>query len=226
VAAVFTTDSDTGAAALLGVGVLLVLFGAFGDRLDSLRYGGLELVLRRKADEAEERGDPQAARVLRDAANTVGERVARAAHSYKSVRRMKPGEERTAKLDEIVREGKLAAKEREVDEEEVLRVLWTGSAGARAWAFGVLQERPELATTRAVLEALKRPEHVHDRYHALVLADQFIREPTTEFWARERIADTVRDLRISGAFGTDQDSYDAADELLHNFLRDMRDRRS
>src|SRR4051812_30791346 len=52
VAAVFTTDSDTGAAALLAVGVLLVLLVVFEDRLESLRYGDLELVLRRKADEA------------------------------------------------------------------------------------------------------------------------------------------------------------------------------
>src|SRR5690348_14860603 len=44
VAAVFTTESDAGAAALLGVGVLLVLFVAIGDRLESLRYGDLELV--------------------------------------------------------------------------------------------------------------------------------------------------------------------------------------
>src|SRR3954464_14015274 len=115
VAAVFTTDSDTGAAALLGVGVLLVLFGAFGDRLESLRYGDLELVLRRKADEAEERGDLQAARVLRQAADTVGERVARAAQSYKAVRQMKPGPERTNKLDEIVEEGEHAAHGREID---------------------------------------------------------------------------------------------------------------
>jgi hypothetical protein len=214
VAAVFTTDSDTGAAALLGVGVLLVLFGAIGDRLESLRYGDLELVLRRKADEAEERGDLQAAKVLRHAADTVGERVARAARSYKAVRQMKPGEERTEALDDIVEEGERAAHEREIDEEEVLSVLWTGSAGARAWALGVLRARPELATTRAVLEALQRPEHMHDLYHALVLADQFVALDTTEHWARKRIAQTVRELLASGALGEDEDCLNAADVLL------------
>jgi hypothetical protein len=81
VAAVFTTDSDTGAAALVGVGVILLLFAAAGDRLESLRYGDLEHALRRKADEAAERGDEQAARALRRAADTIGERVARAAQS-------------------------------------------------------------------------------------------------------------------------------------------------
>ena len=214
VAAVFTTDSDAGAAALLGVGVLLVLFGAVGDRLESLRYGDLELVLRRKADEAEERGDVQAARVLRQAADTIGERVARAAKSYKAVREMPPGRERTTKLDQIVGEGKRAAYDREIDEEEVLSVLWTGSAGARAWALGVLQARPELATTRAVLEALERPEHMHDQYHALLLAKRFVALDTTDRWDRMRIADAVRDRRDSGALGTDANSLDEAETVL------------
>jgi hypothetical protein len=225
VAAVFTTDSDTGAAALLGVGVILVLFVAVGDRLESLRYGNLELVLRRKADEAEERGDLQAAKVLRHAADTIGERVARAAQSYRVVRQMKPGQERTEKLDQIVGEGERAAHEREIDEEEVLRVLWTGSAGARAWALGVLNARPELATTRAVLEALQRPEHMHDQYHALLLADQFVALDTTERWARTRIADAVRERRESGALGNDENCLNAAEMVLKR-IDEMGDRRS
>jgi hypothetical protein len=225
VAAVFTTDSDTGAAALLAVGVLLVLLVVFEDRLESLRYGDLELVLRRKADEAVERGDLQAAKVLRDAADTVGERVARAAHSYKAVRRMNPGPERTEQLDDIVEEGTLAAREREIDEEAVLNVLWTGSAGARAWALGVLLERPELATTRAILEAVQRPEHMHDQYHALELADRFVVLETTEYWAQERIADAVRDLLDSDALGSDQDSHDAAQSVLRH-VDEIRTRRS
>jgi len=225
VAAVFTTDSDTGAAALLGVGIVLLLFGAIGDRLESLRYGDLEVVLRRKADEAERRGDHEAAKALRHAADTIGERVARAAHSYETVRRMKPGQARTNKLDEIVAEGQRAAHEREIDEEEILSVVWTGSAGARAWALGVLQERPELATTRAILEALQRPEHMHDQYHALVLADRFLRLDTTERWARDRIAATVRQRRESGAFGADRDCLQASAKLL-DLADQLGDRRS
>jgi hypothetical protein len=204
---------------------LLVVFVALGDRLESLRYGDLELVLRRKAEEAEERGDLQSAKVLRDAADTVGERVARAAHSYKAVRRLKPGQARTEKLDEIVEDGKRTAREREIDDEAVLSALWTGSAGARAWALGVLEERPELATTRAVLEALQRPEHMHDQYHALELADRFVALETTEPWARKRIADAVRSVRDSGALGTDQDSLSVAESVLRN-VGETRSRRS
>jgi hypothetical protein len=104
-------------------------------------------------------------------------------------------------------------------------VLWTGSAGARAWALGVLQARPELATTRAVLEALQRPEHMHDQYHALVLADRFVALDTTERWARKRIAETVRDLLESDAFGTDADCLNWAEKVLKH-VDEMGDRRS
>ena len=221
VVAVFSTDNDTGAAALLGLGVLLMVFVALGDRLESLRYGDLELKLRRKAEEAEERGDLEAAKVLRDAADTVANRVSRAVQSYKTVRQMKPGDARTIKLDEIVEEGQRAAHEREIDDEAVLNVLWTGSAGARAWALGVLRERPDLATTRAILEAVQRPEHMHDQYHALELADQFIVLQTTEPEARERIADAVRDVRDAGALGKDADSLAAAESVLQK-VEEMR----
>src|SRR4051812_39032498 len=49
IVAVFTTESDGGAAALLTIGAIFMLLAALGDRLESLRYGDLELVLRRKA---------------------------------------------------------------------------------------------------------------------------------------------------------------------------------
>jgi len=86
VAAVFMAESDTGAAALLTIGVILVLFAAVGDRLESLRYGDFELVLRRKADEAARRGDIVEAKALQRAADTVAQRVARLARSYTTAR--------------------------------------------------------------------------------------------------------------------------------------------
>ena len=215
VAAVFTTESDTGAAALLTVGVLIVLFVALGDRLESLRYGDLELVLRRKADEAASRGDLETAKVLERAADSVGQRIARVARSYKTVRSgMPPGPERTARMDSIIAEARRDAHAPDIDEDGVLSLLWTGSEGARVWALGVLQERPELATTRAVLEAVQRPDQMFDQYHALLLAERFVSIPTTRIWARERVADAVRVQLESGALGEDRKSLDAAERVL------------
>jgi hypothetical protein len=109
--------------------------------------------------------------------------------------------ERTAKMDRIIAEAKRDAHAADLDPEEVLSLLWTGSEGARVWALGVLQERPELATTRAVLEAVQRPDQMFDQYHALVLAERFMSLPTTRTWARERIAAAVRAQLESGALG-------------------------
>jgi hypothetical protein len=217
IAAVFTSDSDAGAAALVGVGSLLVLFVATADRLESLRYGDLELRLRRKADEAAARGDHESAKILQRAADTVGERVARTARSYRSVRgTMPPGDERTARMGQIMREARLDAMGPDLDEEEVLNILWTGSEGARVWAIAVLQERPELATTRAILEAVQRPDQMFDQYEALELADRFVSLTTTRTWARERIAEAVRLQLESGKFGKDRDCLDAAERLLEH----------
>jgi hypothetical protein len=215
IVAVFTTESDTGAAALLGVGTILVLFAVLGDRLESLRYGDLELVLRRKADEAARRGDVEGAKALERAADTVSKRAARLARSYKSVRGSMPaGPERTELMERIIDEARKDAHAPDLDEEEVLTLLWTGSEGARVWALAVLQERPELATTRAVLEAVQRPDQMFDQYHALVLAELVISRSATEPWVRKRIAAAVREQYESGALGDDDDSIEAAERIL------------
>jgi hypothetical protein len=217
VAAVFTTESDTGAAALLTAGVLIVLFVVLisGDRLESLRYGNIELVLRRKADEAASRGDLETAEVFQRAADTLGQRIAKVARSYKTVRSgMPPGDERTAKMDAIIADAQSDAHAPDIDENEVLSLLWTGSEGARVWALGVLQERPDLATTRAVLEAVQRPDQMFDQYQALVLAERFVSLPTTRTWARERVANAVQAHLKAGELGNDSDSLEVAKRVL------------
>jgi hypothetical protein len=220
VAAVFTVENDTGAAALLTVGALFVFFAVLGDRLQSLRYGNLELALRREADEATDRGDLRAAKVLQRAADTIGQRAARTARSYSSIRRTMPaGPERTAMMDRIIAEARSDAHAPDLDLEEVLSILWTGSEGARVWALGVLQERPELVTTRAVLEAVQRPDDMFDQYQALILAERFISLSTTRTWARERVAATVQTQLDSGALGDDAPSLAAAKRVLKQVSR-------
>jgi hypothetical protein len=227
--AVFTTDSDTGAAALLTLGTVLVLFAALGDRLESLRYGDLQLVLLRKADERRKLGDVEGAEVLRRAADTVGQRATRLGRSYEALRGSMPaGVERTAMMERIIRQ---ARKEAEAlspdDQEEVLRLHWTGSQGARVWALGVLQVRTEFATIRAVLEAVQRPDQMFDQFHALLLAKRFVSLPATRKWPRERIEAAVQallepDARGKDAFDEDSQSRAAAQQVLQqvNLRRD------
>ena len=117
-------------------------------------------------------------------------------------------------MDDIIAEARNDAHRADLDEEDVLRLVWTGSEGARVWALGVLQERPELATTRAVLEAVQRPDQMFDQYQALVLANRFITLPTTHNWAQERIAAAVQRQLESGALGDDANCRNAARRLL------------
>jgi hypothetical protein len=205
VAAIFTTNSGAGSATLVGVGSLLVLFGALGDQLESLRFGDLEVRLLRKADEAASRGDLQAAKVLQRAADIVGQRIKKTATAYTSVRGgMSAGPERTARMDAIIAEARSDAHAGDLDAEDVLRLLWTGSEGARVWALGVLQERPELATPRAVLDAIQHPDQMFDQYQAFILADRFIKSGTSAIWTLERVGEAVHYQLHSGKLGTDQ----------------------
>jgi hypothetical protein len=204
VAAIFTTDGGAGSATLVGAGSLLVLFGALGEELESLRFGDLEVRLLRKADEAASRGDLEEAKVLQRAADIVGQRVRKTATAYTFVRSgMLAGPERTAKMGAIIAEARVDAHARDLDAEEVLRILWTGPEGARVWALGVLQERPELATPRAVLDAIQHPDQMFDTYQAFILADKFIKSGTPAIWTLERVGEAVHYQLHSGKLGID-----------------------
>ena len=217
VAAIFTINNGAGAATLVGVGSLFVLFGALGDQLESLRFGDLEVRLLRKADEAASRGDLEAAKALERAADIVGQRVRKTAAAYRSVRGGMPaGPERTAKMDAIMVDARADARARDLDEEEVLLRLWTGSEGARVWALAVLQERPELATPRAVLDAVRNPDQMFDQQQALVLADNFVKSGTSAIWTLERVGEAVHHQLHSGKLGTDHSALNTAVQVLND----------
>ncbi len=215
IAAVFTTTAGAGSAALVGAGSLLVVLGALGAQIESLRYGNLELILRRKADEAKLRGDPKSAEILEQAADTVSGRMTKTARSYESIRGgMASSHERTKELDKIVEEARADAHNSNFDQQYVFTQLWTGSEGERVWALAVLQERPELATTGAVLEAVQRPDQKCDEHHALVLAKNFVELPTTSQWARERVVKAVESLVDAGVLGKDTVRLEVAKDIL------------
>jgi hypothetical protein len=218
VVAVFSGQSDAGAAALVTLGVLALVVGLIGDDLASVRWGDLELRLRDKADAAARQGDLESPPLLTAAADSLGHRVSEAASSYKRWRMdLPPGEARTEKLEEVIARAGDDAYDPDVDAESVLNLLWTGSEGARVWALGVLEVRPELATVRAVIEAVERPDQMFDQYHALALAEQYIGLRTTGKWQRERVLRAVKSQLDSGAFGDDLDCLDSAARLLHGW---------
>jgi len=209
IAAIFTANSEAGAATLVGIGSLLVILGALGDRLESLRLADMEIKLRDQADKAAGRGDLEEARILDHAADIVGGRARKTARAYESVRSVMPaGLERTLKMGTITDEVREDVRALHIDDqvqEDVLRLLWTGSEGARVWALVILQEHPELATPRAVLDAVKHPDEMFDQFQALILARNFVRLQTTRQWQRERVAKVVSEQLESGKFGLGED---------------------
>jgi hypothetical protein len=215
IVAVFTSASDGGTAALIGFGALLLLLATMGDRLESLRFGDLELRLRRAADDADKRGDHEAAKTIRDAADTLGGRAATAKDRYAKLRREMPaGWNRTTQMEQLVTEAKKEAHAAELDQEEILRMLGTGSEGARVWALSILQERPGLASPRAVLDAIERPDNMFDWYHALILGQKFAALGTTRAWHLERLAGVVQAQLDADAYGNDDDCIDEAEVLF------------
>lgn len=137
---------------------------------------------------------------------------------------MPAGRERTGKMETITDEVREEARTLHIDDqvqEDVLRLLWTGSKGARVWALVILQEHPELVTPRAVLDAVKHPDEMFDQHQALSLADKFVRLQTTRQWQRERVAKVVREQLESGKFGLgeDRDSISLAERSLEYISR-------
>jgi hypothetical protein len=117
-------------------------------------------------------------------------------------------------MNKVLQAGMSDADSSDIDEEDVLRLLWTGSEGARVWALGYLQKRPDLATPRAVLNAVEHPDEMYDQYHALVLAEKFVQLETTRRWQRERVAHVLHFQLDHEIYGTDSDCISKANQIL------------
>lgn len=212
---ILISTREGGGAALVAVGGVLLLFAAFGDRLESLKYGDLELVLRRKAEAAADAGDVAAAADLARAADRIGARMQGTAESYRFARRDLPsGPARTAALEQLIDRARADGRDRAVDLDEVRRQFWTGDEGLRIWALGVLQERLDLVTPRMVINAVERPDHLFDQFHGLVLADKYVSMSTTKQLARTRVVRSVRGRVDSGDFDHDVDCLSLARAIL------------
>lgn len=170
---VFETDNGAGVAALLASGTVMLMVVALGERIETLRWGDVELTLRRKADEAAAAGDTQLERELRAAADALEHRAAPVAASYEAVRgAMGSGPERTRAMEAEIARAREDAISEQFDPAELARLFRDGREGERVYVLGVLQARPELATADLVLAAIRGPRSPFEQYHSLVLAER------------------------------------------------------
>jgi hypothetical protein len=210
---VFVVEDGTGVAALVAAGTVLLAIVALGERIESLRWGEVELKLRRQADVAAEAGDQNLERELRTAADALAARAAPVATSYEAVRAaMKPGPQRTAAMEAEIGRAREDAASSEFSREDLARLFRTGGDGERVYALGVMQERPELAVSDLVLEAVRSPKTPFEHFHALVLAD--ILEPDLTPAQRQALAAALRHLLESRAVRRDSDRAAVAARLL------------
>jgi hypothetical protein len=73
---------------------------------------------------------------------------------------MPAGGDRTESTERLLMVAQKDAHASNLGQEELLRMLGTGSEGPRVWALGILQVRPELATPGRVLDAIERPDEM------------------------------------------------------------------
>ena len=204
---VFESDNGAGVAALLVSGTVLLMVVALGERIESLRWGDVELTLRRKADEAAAAGDTQLEKQLRSAADALARRAAPVAASYEAVRgSMGSGPERTRAMEAEVARAREDAFREQFDAAELASLFRDGREGERVYVLGVLQERPEFATAELVLEAIRSPRSAFEQYHSLLLAERSLQHVT----AAEGIAVTSAVARAAESWQFKRDSDRAA----------------
>jgi hypothetical protein len=213
--AVFVVDNGTGAAALLSAGVVLLAIVFLGDRLETLRWGGLELTLRRQADAAAAAGDHELEQQLRAAADTLAQRAAPIASSYEAVRRsMRSGTARTAAMEADVARAREDAQSDDFTStgEDLAELFRRGSDGERVYALAAMQVRPELATAEIVLEAIRAPRSPFEHYHSLLVADRI--EPRLTPAERAALAAAIREQLNSQRLRRDSDRVSVAGRIL------------
>jgi hypothetical protein len=211
--AVFAVRNGTGAAALLTAGVALLALVILRERIETLRWGDLELTLRRQADVAAAQGDYELERGLRAAADSLANRAAPIAGSYETVRSSMPaGPERTAAMEAEVARAREDARSGSFDREQVVELFRTGTAGQRIYALGIMQEHPGLATVDVVLDAVRSPHSPFEHYHSLLLAERVASSLTAA--EKEALEIAVRQQLDSRRFRRDSDRLSVANQIL------------
>jgi hypothetical protein len=211
--AVFVNSNGTGAAALLGAGTILVALVLLRERIETLRWGDLELGLRREADVAAASGDVDLAQNLLAAADGVRRRAAPVAGTYEAMRSsMTYGPTRTVALEAQMRQARTDARDRQFKAEELEDLFRKGSDGERIYALAALQEHPDLANSELVFDAIRGSRSRFEQYHALVLAERM--EPSLLPEERRSLAQVLTEQLESGFISADGDRGLVANRIL------------
>ncbi|MGH3796321.1 MAG: hypothetical protein ACRDRT_12445 [Pseudonocardiaceae bacterium] len=224
VLAVFTTQNGTGAGVLLAFGGTLLVLVMLSNHIESLEVGGIKLRLRAAAaerfalaEEAEWRGDTVTADQLRAEARTLLEAAGPIATDYRSVRTtMRPGPERTRRLEEVVARARRLAASEPFAPAEVLRSLREGGEEDRIVALVMMQGNRELRNFDAALEAITDSRSAFEQYHAMRLTVAMIDDLDPA--QRQRLAEAIKAQR-GWRFHRDTDRWRLSEDILRRIAQ-------
>jgi hypothetical protein len=222
--AVFTTSNDAGSAALLAVGTVLVALAVVGDRIQSIKYRELEIMLAeqhaelagrrvelaiRAATELESAGKSEAATRFREEALEELQELRSIGWSYVATRAAMPsGWERTMRMEEGFSNAREQARREPPSREQVGRLL-AGDDGQRITALAAMKELPGLRDFDRVLGVIDDWRSPFEQYHAMEIANDMLPQLTTE--QREELGRAIR--RERRRFGDDRSRYHLADRI-------------
>jgi len=218
---VFVSTNSVGTAALIAAGLVLVAFGMFGSRIQSIEGAGLKLQLQERAAtlleaavDADNAGRHEAAEQLRDQAEQLLSAAKGVASQYERVRTLEPASaERTANLEALLQHARamaeLAAGPGDVD-----RLFRTGTEGNRISALAIIQAKPSLADVALINDAVATPRSAFEQYQALRAAEAAAARGLSEDNARS-LRTTVGKALFGGDLGAvDSDRCRVAERVL------------
>jgi hypothetical protein len=220
-AATFVSSNGAGAAGLVASGAVLVLFVVFGEKIEWLRVGSIELHLReaadglaRQADLLEARGDAAAAEQLREEARLLLLRASPAARSYEIVRRTRPpGAERVIELSSIVSDARAYARSGHPSPDSVRAIFASGGEGERVYALALMQEAPHAENLDSILDAICHSRSAFEQGQALAAGIRIV--PLLSPADKARLRDAVHSqLAVGGHIARSTDRRHLAEQLV------------
>ncbi|MGF0174431.1 hypothetical protein ACQF36_29145 [Streptomyces sp. Marseille-Q5077] len=209
---------------LLAFGGILLVLAMFGNRIESLEFGGAKLRLRAAAaeryalaEESDRQGDTVTASRLREEAQALLDAAGPVAADYKTARgTMRAGPERTWAMEEAVARARRLAQDQPFAPAEVLRWLRDGSDEQRVTALAMMQACRELRNFDAALGAIEHSRSPFEQYHALLLTASMIDD--LDPLQLRRLAEAIKDQR-GVRFRRDTDRWQLSEDILHRVDR-------
>lgn len=194
--AVFGTNNGAGTAALLGVGLALLVIAAFGYGIVKLRGGGVEVELAQvavrsaaahlevAATRAELHGDDEAAAAFRAQAEAVLELGAARGACRQRLRAVAADNGIRVRTNSTTAgdcgSGTHGRPRAHHDPAEVRELFNSGKSGNRIYAIGLMQEDARLRDFAAMIEAIRGSRSAFEQYTALRLAEKMVPDLTSD----------------------------------------------